>query len=121
MGNDEAHDRDGLIRSAAFEQLRRIASISGVLDSAVLGQGFVFDAQPWPYWNPQRGIFKPSKLPYLLSIKTVFPRKGARVWYDDQRQVHEQIYSGADVIDYDFMGTNPDAPENQWLRHAAER
>ena len=27
----------------------------------------------------------------LLSIKTVFPRPGARVWYDDQRDVHRQI------------------------------
>jgi putative restriction endonuclease len=29
---------------------------------------------------------------YLLSIKTVFPRPGGRVWYDDQRDVHRQIF-----------------------------
>ena len=28
---------------------------------------------------------------FLLSIKTVFPRPGARVWYDDQLEVHRQI------------------------------
>jgi len=27
---------------------------------------------------------------YLLSIKTVFPKPGARVWYDDQR-VHRRV------------------------------
>ena len=121
MANSNADDQDGLIRAAAFEQLRRLALADGTLDSAIIAKGFTFNGQRWPYWNPQRGIFKPSKLPYLLSIRTVFPRKGARVWYDDQRQAHEQIYGGAEVLDYAFMGTNPDAPENRWLRDAAER
>jgi hypothetical protein len=35
-----------------------------------------------------------------LSVRTVFPRSGAKVWYDDQRQVHQQIYQGDDLIDY---------------------
>ena len=45
-----------------------------------------------PLVNPQRGIFKPRQMRFLQSIKTVFPRPGARVWYDDQRQVHRQIF-----------------------------
>ncbi|NJO35597.1 MAG: HNH endonuclease [Rhodospirillales bacterium] len=121
MANSDADDQDSLIRAAAFEQLRRLALADATLDSAIIAKGFTFDGQRWPYWNPQRGIFKPSKVPFLLSIRTVFPRKGARVWYDDQRQAHEQIYGGAEVLDYAFMGTNPEAPENQWLRDAAER
>jgi putative restriction endonuclease len=52
----------------------------------------------------------------LLSIKTVFPRRGARIWYDDQREAHQQIY--ADVVDYAFMGTDPDSSDNRWLREA---
>src|SRR5690349_5434940 len=37
-----------------------------------------------------RGIFKPRQMEHLLSIKTVFPRRGSRVWYDDQREAHRQ-------------------------------
>ena len=55
---------------------------------------------------------------YLLSIRTVYPRSGARVWYDDQRQVHRQIYEGDQAVDYAFMGEDPDAADNSWLREA---
>ena len=57
---------------------------------------------------------------YLLSIKTVIPKPGGRVWYDDQLEAHGQIYEGDDGIDYAFMGTNPNAADNQWLRAAYE-
>jgi putative restriction endonuclease len=57
---------------------------------------------------------------YLLSIRTVYPRTGARVWYDDQRRVHDQIHAGDDLVDYAFMGDNPDAADNRWLREAME-
>src|SRR5437879_4983027 len=58
---------------------------------------------------------------HLLSIKTVFPRRGARVWYDDQREAHRQIYEGDDVVDYEFMGTDPNSPDNRWLQDAMQR
>jgi putative restriction endonuclease len=57
---------------------------------------------------------------HLLSIRTVFPRPGARVWYDDQRQVHRQIYEGDEAVDYAFMGQNANAAENRWLREAMQ-
>jgi putative restriction endonuclease len=57
---------------------------------------------------------------YLLSIRTVFPRTGGRVWYDDQRRVHEQIHAGEELIDYAFMGSNPSAADNRWLKEAME-
>jgi putative restriction endonuclease len=63
---------------------------------------------------------KPSQS-HLLSIKTVFPRRGARVWYDDQREAHRQIYGGDDVVDHAFMGTDPTSADNRWLREAMER
>ena len=85
-----------------------------------LAAGFEFDGRRIPLVNPQRGIFKPQEMRYLLSIKTVFPRIGARVWYDDQRTVHRQIYASSESVDYAFMGTNPDAPDNRWLREAGE-
>lgn len=57
---------------------------------------------------------------HLLSIRTVYPKPGARVWYDDQRQVHRQIYEGDEAVDYAFMGQNADAAENRWLRDAMD-
>jgi putative restriction endonuclease len=57
---------------------------------------------------------------FLLSIKTVFPKPGGKVWYDDQREVHRQIFEGDETIDYAFMGRNPDAADNRWLREAFE-
>jgi hypothetical protein len=54
-------------------------------------------------------IFKPRQMARLLSIKTVFPRKGARIWYDDQREAHRQISACDDVADYQFMGADPNS------------
>jgi putative restriction endonuclease len=86
-------------RQAAFSHVNRLATLrDGVLDSAALASGFEFGGDRIPLVNPQRGIFKPRQMAGLLSIRTVFPRRGARVWYDDQREVHRQIYAGDEVI-----------------------
>ena len=74
---------DAQLRQVAFSHVNRLATLrGGVLDSADLAGGFVLGGQRIPLINPQRGIFKPRQMEHLLSIKTVFPRKGARVWYD---------------------------------------
>ena len=96
--------RDIQLRQVAFNHVIRLADLRGeVLDSVDLAGGFEFGGQRIPLINPQRGIFKPRQMAHLLSIKTVFPRRGARVWYDDQREAHRQIYEGDDVVDYAFM------------------
>jgi putative restriction endonuclease len=92
-----------------------------MIDSADLAGGFEFGGERIPLINPQRGIFKPRQMAHLLSIKTVFPRRGARVWYDDQREAHRQIYAGDDVVDYQFMGTDPNSPDNRWLLDAMQQ
>lgn len=92
----------------------------GDLTPKDLAAGFTFQGERIPFVNPQRGIFKPRQMRHLLSIRTVFPRPGARVWYDDQRHVHRQIYDGDETVDYAFMGENPDAADNRWLREAME-
>jgi hypothetical protein len=51
-------------------------------------------------------------MPFLLSVREVFPRKGGRVWYDDQRHMHQQIFAGDDELDYVFMGTDAAAHDN---------
>jgi putative restriction endonuclease len=113
-------DRDTLIRMAAFEHVRRLGEIHDHLTATELKPGFVFQGDRVPLINPQRGIFKPQQMRFLLSIKTVFPKPGGKVWYDDQREVHRQIFDGDETIDYAFMGQDPSAADNRWLREAFE-
>lgn len=110
---------DAAMRKAAISELERRA-VGRPLDSEDLAAGFRFKGERIPFVNPQRGIFKPRVMRYLLSVRTVFPRTGARVWYDDQRRVHEQIHGGEELVDYAFMGSDPDAADNRWLREAME-
>jgi putative restriction endonuclease len=87
-------DHDMMMRMAAFEHVRRLTEAHGLLTATELKPGFVFGAERFPLVNQQRGIFKPQQMRFLLSIKTVFPKPGGKVWYDDQREVHRQIFEG---------------------------
>ena len=111
---------DTQMRLAAFEHVRRLTEICGQLTARDLRFGFIFEEKRIPLVNPQRGIFKPKEMRFLLSIKTVVPRRGGKVWYDDQREVHRQIYDGDEAVDYAFMGKDPEAADNRWLRDAYE-
>jgi putative restriction endonuclease len=115
-----ANDPDTPMRMAAFDHVRRLSEVHDHLTATELKPGFVFQGGRIPLINPQRGIFKPQQMQFLLSIKTVFPRPGGKVWYDDQREVHRQIFEGDETIDYAFMGQDPDAADNRWLREAFE-
>lgn len=108
---------DTAMRAAAVEQLRRRA-VAGVLTSDDLAAGFTYAGQRIPLINPQRGIFRPRAMRHLLSVRTVFPSTGRKIWYDDQRQVHRQILTGDELVDYAFMIGGPDMPENRHLREA---
>jgi putative restriction endonuclease len=120
MAPENADDPDTLMRLAAFAHVRRLGEVHDHLTAVELKPGFVWDGERIPLVNPQRGIFKPQQMRFLLSIKTVFPRPGGKVWYDDQRQVHRQIFEGDETVDYAFMGQNPEAADNRWLREAFE-
>jgi len=113
-------DQDIAIRLAAFEHVRKLMEVQDHLTSVDLKPGFIFNGERIPLVNPQRGIFKPKQMRFLLSIKTVFPKPGGKVWYDDQRQVHRKIFEGDETVDYDFMGQNPEAADNRWLKEAFE-
>ena len=116
-----SNDLDAVMRMAAFEHVRMLGEVHDHLTATELKPGFVFQGERIPLINPQRGIFKPQQMRYLLSIKTVFPKPGGKVWYDDQREVHRQIFEGDETIDYAFMGLDPDAADNRWLREAYEQ
>jgi len=113
-------ETDAAMRQAAFEQVRHLTDMHGHLTAALLKPGFQFHGERIPLVNPQRGIFKPRQMAFLLSIKTVFPKPGGRIWYDDQREVHDKILEGEETVDYAFMGTDPNAADNRWLREAME-
>ena len=111
---------DTRMRLRAFEHVQRLTEVHGQLTAKQLSAGFDFDGARIPLVNPQRGIFMPHQMRFLLSIKTVVPRRGGKVWYDDQREAHRQIYRGEETVDYAFMGTDPEAADNRWLREAHE-
>jgi len=111
---------DAVIRTVAFEHVRNLRDVHGELTSSQLAAGFPFNGQRIPLINPQRGIFKPQQMTNLLSIRTVFPAKGRKVWYDDQTEAHKQIFASDETVDYAFMGTDPNAADNRWLREAFE-
>jgi putative restriction endonuclease len=87
-------DIDKLARVAAFDQVRRLSETRDHLTRSELKPGFPFQGERIPLMNPQRGIFKPRQMRFLLSIKTVFPKPGGKIWYDDQREVHNAAASG---------------------------
>ncbi len=108
------------MRMAAFEHVRRLTEVHSHLTSDHLREGFSFDGSRVPLVNPQRGIFRPRQMQFLLSIRTVCPQPGGRVWYDDQVEIHKTIYDATDSIDYAFMGQDPAAADNQWMKSAAQ-
>lgn len=113
-------DVDTSMRLEAFAEIKRLSQTNPALTSKQIAEGFLFHGQRIPFVNPQRGIFKPKQMRHLLSIRTVIKAHGRKVWYDDQREVHQQIFNGDEAIDYSFMGADPDAPDNRWLRDAME-
>ena len=109
---------DAKIRMTAFEQVQRLNDLCEGLTTNGLKAGFYYEGNRIPLVNPQRGIFKPKRMRYLLSIRTVFPAPGKKVWYDDQREIHRRIIESEDTLDYAFMGHDPNAADNQWLLEA---
>jgi putative restriction endonuclease len=95
---------------AAFDHVRSLSEVHDHLTWTELKPGFIFKGERIPLINPQRGIFKPQQMRCLLSIRTVFPKPGGKVWYDDQREVHRQIFEGDETVDYAFMGKTPTPP-----------
>ena len=59
------------IRAAAFAHVRRLHVTNDAITSDDLKAGFLWQGQRVPLVNPQRGIFKPQRMQFLLSIRTV--------------------------------------------------
>lgn len=64
-------EHDAALRLAAFEHVRRLSELHDPLRAEHLKAGFLVQGERVPLINPQRGIFKPPQMRFLLSIKTV--------------------------------------------------
>lgn len=85
---------DTTLRAAAFEQARRLEVTRDRITAPDLAVGFFHDGTRYPLINPHRGIFKPRQMACLLSTRTAIHEWGNCILYDDQREVHQQIYDG---------------------------
>lgn len=68
-----------------------------------------------------KGIFKPKEMSGVLSVRTVMPRKGRRVWYKDQYDSRDALYAGDATVRYSFRGDDPASSDNLLLKDAVER
>ncbi len=109
------------MRLKAFARVRELTEIHGHLTKQELDLGFEHESEIIQLHSKAgQGIWKPTQMDYLLSVKTVIPEPGGKVWYEDQLTAHQSIFGESDAIDYDFMGKNPHDARNQWLRNACE-
>ncbi len=119
-GADDLFNADTSMRLRAFEHIRRLTELHGLLTPRLIEAGFQFEGTRIPLVNPRRGIFKPGQMRFLLSVRTVIPRRGGKVRYYDQLDAHEKVYQGDESVDYAFMGTNPKSADNLLLLEAHE-
>ncbi len=111
---------DAVIRTAIFDHVRSLRDAEGLITWPQLEAGFILHGQRIPLLNRPKGIFKPVQLEYLLSIQTVFGRRGRPVRYDDQRSGAHQIFSGDETIEYAFQGDDAGNSDNRLLLAAFE-
>jgi len=110
---------DAQIRMAAFNALLvgRGALLWAEIERGFGVPGFI---EPIRFAGRATGIFKPKEMTSILSVKTVMPRQGRKIWYKDQIEGRDAIYAGDTSIKYAFKGDDPASWENILLRQAAE-
>lgn len=112
-------DPDADIRIAAFQQLRAaIRLYGGAIPWSLVREGFTARGRRFLFASAAEGIFRPTGMSGLLSVKTVVPKPKGRIWYHDQTS--PEITTTGDTLSYAFTGIDPENTRNQWLRHAME-
>lgn len=111
-------DPDAHIRLAAFSRLDALTRLYGPsLSWQVLSYGFTVGTTQILFATTVEGIFKPKQMSGILSIKTVVPKPGGKIWYADQFR-DERIASSDSVMQYSFKGNDPEDLKNRGLRDA---
>ena len=113
--------RDDQIRFAAFEHVKRLSEKMSLLNWGEIEKGFLFNGEKICLGTRLEGIFKPRQMESVLSIKTVIPTSGRKIWYRDQEAPHQEIFNSEGSVEYAFTGNDPESPKNQLLRQAFER
>ncbi|UZE49319.1 HNH endonuclease [Rhodopseudomonas sp. P2A-2r] len=108
---------------AAFAALDRMLAGRGVLPWAEIDKGFAAPGFPEPirFAGRASGIFKPKEMKGVLSVRTVVPRPGRKVWYHDQNASRDALFAADTEVKYAFKGSDPNTWENVLLREAAYR
>ena len=109
---------DREIRREAFDRILALERIHQAIPWSEIKRGFEFNGEKVHFATKARGIFKPRQMHTLLSIKTVTPRPGRRVWYDDQHHVQQSVFEEREYFDYEMMAGGPNASGNLLLKHA---
>lgn len=113
-------DRDRRIRLKAFEHVGALERRFKSLKWGQIAAGFNFEGERIHLATRAKGIFKPKQMSTLLSIKTVIPKTGRKIWYDDQHQANQAAFEKRDHFRYDFEKGGPKTHGNALLRHAWE-
>ncbi len=112
-------DPDAAIRAAAFAELERLVLAHGPrLPWKLIDEGFRLRGEKVHFASQPVGIFKPRQMSAALSIKTVAPRAGRRIWYRDQ-QGESDHRSG--LVPYDLARGGREHHRNQALLEAMRR
>ena len=115
------HDPDQYIRSRAFLAIEQLVREFGSrVPWERIHAGFSALGETIHFANRAKGIFKPKQMSGALSIKTVVPRLGRKLWYEDQAG-SDRFDSETGHLRYDLARGGPDEPTNRSLRLAMER
>ena len=115
------HDPDQYIRSRAFLAIEQLArDFAGRVPWERIHAGFSARGETIHFANRAKGIFKPRQMSAALSIKTVVPRLGRKLWYEDQAPGSER-FDAEGRLRYDLARGGPEEPTNHALRLAMER
>ena len=112
-------DPDWAIRAKAFDVLEHLSlEYNGRIPWHRIKAGFEFQGKNIKFASRALGIFKPSQMSAALSVKTVVPRAGRNIWYQDQEKALD-FDSG--LLSYDLAKGRLDSGANVQLRLAYER
>ncbi len=92
----------------------------GAIAARHIERGFDFAGQRIHLASRAEGIFKPRAMETLLSLKTVFPRKGRTHWYDDQQLTAGALLGENEFFRYDLAKSPRKASRNALIVQAAE-
>lgn len=113
------NDPDWAKREVALHAVERLAlECNGRIPWSRIAEGFTYKGQTILFASKALGIFKPKEMSGALSVKTVKPRAGRRIWYRDQASdVDFDQYTG--LLSYNLAEKSPAA--NEYLRKSFER